>query len=419
MKNKTKFKQTETCGEQGRTIGRIPEGWEEKEIQEVADVVGGGTPSTKEADNFNGNIPWITPKDLSNYKFRHISRGERNISQKGLEQSSAKLLPANTILLTTRAPVGYVAISKNEVTTNQGFHSLISKSGVSFEFLYYLLKSNTEVLKSHASGTTFGELSGSTLKSLKFVFPELSEQRAIAKILSDLDEKIELNNQMNKTLESMAQAIFKEWFVDFHFPGYEKVKMVDSELGKIPLGWKTDKLDNCIEFFKGKKPIDVTEEKKEGYLPQILIETLNGGRFLYANKTNAIICEENDIIMVMDGASSGRVEIGFNGILGSTLAKVALKNDDLNNEYLYFILLLNEQDIKENTTGSAIPHADKNKILSTQIVIPCKEFLISFREIIINVFAKIRVNKKEIKTLFQLRDSLLPKLMSGKIRVDN
>ena len=110
MKQETKFKDTE--------IGKIPEDWDVKKICQVAEVIGGGTPSTKVSDYWGGQIAWITPKDLSNFKFRLIKNGERNITKEGLKNSSAKLLPKGTVLLTTRAPVGYLAIADNEITTN-------------------------------------------------------------------------------------------------------------------------------------------------------------------------------------------------------------------------------------------------------------------------------------------------------------
>src|SRR5690606_37272247 len=249
MKSRTKFKQTE--------IGLIPEDWEVKTIHTIAEVVGGGTPSTKNPAYWDGDIPWITPRDLSNFRFRYIEKGERNITKEGLQNSSARLVPEGTILLTTRAPVGYLAISKKEVSTNQGFRNLIPKEGVTTEFLFYLLRNNVEILKSNSSGTTFGELSGSRLKSLQFAFPTVSEQRAIVKILSDLDSKIELNQQMNKTLEEIGKAIFKHWFIDFEFPNEEGKPYKSSggemvyneELGKeVPKGWNVGSLKNFAEL---------------------------------------------------------------------------------------------------------------------------------------------------------------------------
>src|SRR4030042_4215484 len=187
-KGKVKFKESE--------IGMIPEDWEVLSIADVSEVIGGGTPSTKISEYWDGDIAWITPRDLSNFKYRYIQKGERNITKKGLDNSSAKLLPKNTVLLTTRAPVGYLAIANNEVTTNQGFRSLIPNRNTNSEFLFYLLKNNVEVLKANSTGTTFGELSGSALKSFNFSFPKIKEQSVIAEILSSLDDKIELNQQM-------------------------------------------------------------------------------------------------------------------------------------------------------------------------------------------------------------------------------
>ena len=239
--------------------------WSEKPIGEVAKIVGGSTPSTKVPENFGGNIPWITPKDLSNSQNRYIYHGKRNLSQKGLEDCSAKLLPQGTVLLSTRAPIGYVAIAGTNITTNQGFRNLLfDKNIVDPEFAYYWLTSNTEELERHASGSTFKELSGSALKNIRMPIPPLSEQRDIAHILGTLDDKIELNRRMSETLEAMAQALFKSWFVDFapvrakiegrwrpgeslpglpaHLYDFFPDRLVPSDLGNIPEDWTVQDL---------------------------------------------------------------------------------------------------------------------------------------------------------------------------------
>ena len=189
--------------------------WREVAIGDIADIVGGATPSTQDPDNFGGDIPWLTPKDLSGPHDRYIAQGARHLSQQGLDSCSAKLLPAGAVLLSTRAPVGYVAIAKNPIATNQGFRSLIVREGVSAEYLYYWLFTHTEELERHASGSTFHELSGSALKSIKLQLPPLGEQRRIAGVLGALDDKIELNRRMAQTLEQIARALFRSWFVDF------------------------------------------------------------------------------------------------------------------------------------------------------------------------------------------------------------
>ena len=244
--------------------------WKKIKLTDVADVVGGGTPSTKEASYWNGNVPWLTPKDLSGYNKRYISSGERNISKSGLDNSSAVLLPASSVLLTSRAPIGYIAIAKNPIATNQGFKSLVLKRGHYPEFYYYLLKANVEYIQNMGSGSTFKEVSGSVVKELTFLVPEYDEQKRIAEVLGAFDDKIELLQKQNKTLEEMAKAIFKSWFVDFDIvrakqKGEKKEDIirnyhlteelynlfpssfVDSSLGPIPTGWEVKNLDSLCD----------------------------------------------------------------------------------------------------------------------------------------------------------------------------
>jgi len=393
--NTNKFKQTE--------IGEIPEDWNLLAIDNVAEVVGGGTPSTKDATNFGGDIPWITPKDLSNFSFRYISRGERNITIKGLQDSSAKLLPSNTVLLTTRAPVGYVAIAKNEITTNQGFRSLIPRQNVSSEYLYYLLKINTERLKSNASGTTFGELSGSTLKSLKFPFPSITEQSAIAKILSDLDEKIELNYQMNKTLESIAQALFKRWFVDFEFPGYEKTKFVKG----LPGGWGIRSIGDVIELAYGKAL--KKDRRQPGKIP------------VYGS--NGQVGWHNEVLVKGPGIVIGRK--GNPGIVTwaptdffpiDTSFYVVIKDTNLS---MYYLLhALSNINLASLEADSAVPGLNRNIAYNTEILVPSAEVVKEFDKFVKPLFGRVLMNNQEVISLTSIRNSLLPKLMSGKIRIE-
>ena len=175
--------------------------WEMKKLSELGTIVGGATPSTKNEEYYNGEIPWITPKDLSSFSERYIKRGERNITQLGFENCSTHLIPPKSILFTSRAPIGYIAISSNEICTNQGFKSIIPHENTDYLFLYYLLKHNKEKIESMGSGTTFKEVSGSVMKNIEVCIPsDKCEQEKIASILNCLDEKIELNNKINDNL---------------------------------------------------------------------------------------------------------------------------------------------------------------------------------------------------------------------------
>lgn len=171
-------------------------------LSELGEIVGGATPSTKNKFNYGGNISWITPKDLTEKKGRFINKGERNITKEGFENSSTKMLPINSILFSSRAPIGYIAINNmNEVCTNQGFKSIIPNDKINYMFLYYLLKFNKDRIESLGSGTTFKEISGAVMKNIVVCIPENKiDQLKIAKVLSKIDEKIELNTHINNNL---------------------------------------------------------------------------------------------------------------------------------------------------------------------------------------------------------------------------
>ena len=199
-------------------------------IKDIASIKNGSTPSTSDESNYDGDIVWITPKDLSNQKSKYIWKGERNISQKGYSSCSTTLLPKGTILLSSRAPIGLLSISKVELCTNQGFKNIVVNDKVNNEYLYYLLKTKIKEIEGLGSGTTFKEVSKTTLENFSLMMEDdTTKQQSIAKVLSTIDDKIELNNKINKELEQMAKILYDYWFVQFEFPAgikgaYKSVK---------------------------------------------------------------------------------------------------------------------------------------------------------------------------------------------------
>jgi len=178
---------------------------------EIADVIGGGTPRTSDPQNFEGgDIPWITPADLSGYTEKFIASGSRHITRKGLESSSARMLPAGAVLYTSRAPIGYVAIAKNPMATNQGFKSFVLKEGVLPEYVYWWLKGSKQTAESYASGTTFLELSGANAKKLPIPMVSLTRQREIVaeieKQFSRLDEAVANLQRVKANLKRYEKA---------------------------------------------------------------------------------------------------------------------------------------------------------------------------------------------------------------------
>ena len=179
--------------------GKMPEGWKVGKLSEIGTIVGGSTPSKAKKDYYTNNgIAWITPKDLSNDKSKFISHGETDITELGFENSSAIKMPKGTVLYSSRAPIGYIAIAKNEVTTNQGFKSVIPNPNVGNAYIYYFLKSNFELIDNMASGSTFKEISGTAMKNVPVLIPDDRNLFAFQSFCNSIfteQEKLEAENK--------------------------------------------------------------------------------------------------------------------------------------------------------------------------------------------------------------------------------
>lgn len=402
----------------GRNWGRLGMKYEWKEctIADLGEVVGGATPSTKKPENYeNGDISWITPKDLSTFNGRFITRGERNITEIGLNSCSTRLLPLNSVLFSSRAPIGYVAIAAKEMCTNQGFKSVIPNSDTDYMFLYYLLKFNKGNIENMGSGTTFKEVSGNTMKSIKVYIPvDIEEQRKIASILSALDDKIELNNRINENLESQAQAIFKSWF------GADIENLNPSNCKS--LGELVTSVDN-----RGKTP-PLSNEKTE--YPIIDVRALSGsGRIINFSNCTKYVEEETynnwfrnghpkdyDILISTVGSlAEMKIYLGNIGCIAQNV--VGFRSKGLSPIYLYQYLNYIRKELVSYNIGSVQPSIKVTHIIKHPIFIPENDKIEKFDMLIKDYTLKIYNNCCENKRLVELRDTLLPKLMNGEIDV--
>lgn len=179
-------------------------------LGDIADIINGATPSTSCEDNYDGEIVWITPKDLSEQKAKYVERGSRNITQKGFNSCSAQMIPAYNILMSSRAPIGLLAINKAECCTNQGFKNIVvDRSICDVDFLYYYLKYHIKEIEALGSGTTFKEVSKVSLQQFEITIPSLDVQKHIASILADIDQKIALNRAINDNLPTLDRSSAK------------------------------------------------------------------------------------------------------------------------------------------------------------------------------------------------------------------
>lgn len=395
--------------------------WIECKISDIGTVVGGATPSTKKIENYEGgNIAWITPKDLSTLSGRYIQCGERNITEIGLKSCSTQLLPKNTVLFSSRAPIGYVAIAANEVCTNQGFKSVIPNEATDPLFLFYLLKYNKDKIEAMGSGTTFKEVSGNTMKNIIVRVPSDKEvQKNIASILGTLDDKIEENERINNNLEQQVQAIFKSWFVDFEPFGK-----------KMPIDWCNGTINDLSkDIVCGKTP---TTKKTYYYgtdIPFITIPdmhdkiyTINTERYLSvlgANTQAKKNLPKNSICVSCIGTAG----------LVTLVAEVSQTNQQINSiipkdgfspYYIYLLMQTLSYTInKLGQSGSTIVNLNKSQFAKIQVTIPAISVMSDFDKIVSPMFEKILQNQKENLHLSLIRENLLPKLMSGELDVSD
>lgn len=364
--------------------------WVERKIADIGTVVGGATPSTKKLENYeDGEIAWITPKDLSTFSSRYIERGERNITEIGLKSCSTQLLPPNTVLFSSRAPIGYVAIAANEVCTNQGFKSVIPNENTDPLFLFYLLKYNKDKIEGMGSGTTFKEVSGNTMKNILVNVPtDKKVQEKIAAILGSIDDKIEENERINNNLEQQAQAIYQQMFI-----------------GNRNANWKEGKLSDlvAVKYGKDHKKLD------DGCYPVYG----SGGIMRYVEKPlyigeSVLIPRKGTLnnVMYVNGAFWSVDTMFYTEMLRPNIAK-----------FVYHFV--KGKDLASLNAGSAVPSMTTNILNAMQLYIPDDETLCIFEDAVTPMYAQMQENENQSVILAKLRDTLLPKLISGELAVSD
>ncbi len=317
---------------------------------------------------------------------------------------------------------------------NQSCYGIRVKEECDQNFLYYLLKNEITTLKNNTHGSVFSTITKDTFKVIAVNLPPLEEQKAIADILSSLDDKIELNNQMNATLEEMAQALFKQWFVDFEFPNengqpYKSSggEMVDSELGEIPKGWEVDSLQGLVNtVITGKTPSTKIKENYGTEYPFITIPDMHNKTFVTKTERNLSNLGNNTQLNKLIPKNSINVSCIATVGLVTINAYPAHTNQQINSViceeeemyYFYEYFKLRVEELKAiGASGSTTLNVNKSQFEQVKYMYPTKYLLTKYQLRVKNIYTKICNNQKENETLAELRNSLLPKLMSGEIRV--
>ena len=410
--------------------------WKEVRLGEVCSrVCSGGTPKSTNLSYYGGEIPWLNTKEID---FNRIYSTEKTITESGLSNSSAKWIVPNTVTVAMYgATAGKSCIVKVPMTTNQACCNLtINEEVADYEFVYYTLKNDYTTLASLANGGAQQNLNAQIIKDYVLQMPSLADQHRIAAILSSLDWKIELNNKINADLEEMAQAIFKNWFVDFE--PFKDGKFVDSELGMIPEGWKVSQIADIPHILEtGKRPKGGAVEKG---IPSVGAEHVKGMCAYDYSKTKYITpdfaaklktgkIEGYELMIYKDGGKPGYFIPNFSIFgegypfrecyLNEHVFKLDFNRDKGFNIFCYFFFKTDVIMSYFNSQGAkaAIPGINKKDVENIYILSPENEAVKEFGKFALPLFEQMLKNAVENRTLSLLRDTLLPRLMSGELEV--
>ncbi len=398
--------------------------WKEYRISEIGRVITGKTPPTAESENYGGILPFITPSDMKGQKYIDVT--ERTVSIKGIKYVKTLLIPPKTVFVSCiGSDMGKVGMTKVESVTNQQINSIVVNEGIEPDYVYYNLYSRKDELQRLAtSGSAQPILNKGHFSQLKILVPPLPEQKAIASILGALDDKIELNRKMNETLEAMARAIFKSWFVDFDpIPGIGPHKeWQDSPLGKIPKGWRVGTLGELVDFINER--VEVTPEKdNEKYiaLDDMPLRSIDLAQYRAGVEVNSSIIRfrEGDVLFGAMRPYFHKVGLAqFDGITRTTTFVLRPKKS---NACLFALMNFFSDTVIEYATsvsvGSTIPYIKWDALSIFQIILPTEDLIKKYNDFTTPMIHQIKMNSKQSRTLASIRDALLPKLLSGEIKV--
>jgi len=378
--------------------------WQPEPIKNVASrITSGGTPSTKIQEYYGGNIPWLNTKEVN---FKPITKTEQCISDLGLASSSAKWIEKNSIVVAMYgATAGKSAITRIPLTTNQACCNItVDDTKADYRFVYYSLVDSYSELENLASGAAQQNLNVSLISNYEIPLPPLPEQKAIAAVLSSLDDKIDLLHRQNKTLEAMAETLFRQWFIEEAQEDWEFGKLGDEfdfTMGQSPSGESFNEDKIGIPMFQGNADFGFR-------FPTERIYTTDPKRF--ADKFDTLI--------------SVRAPVGAQNMalarccIGRGVAAFRYKANKSFYTYTYFKLRSLMGEIQKfDDEGTVFGSIGKSDFEAIDVTLPPLEVIVHFEEIAKPINDRVISNCSQIRTLEKLRDTLLPKLMSGEARV--
>jgi type I restriction enzyme S subunit len=414
--------------------------WKQVRIGEIGQIITGHTPSRKEPRYFGGKYPWIKPTDIEK-NIRFVQKTDENFSDLAYEKYKKALLPKLATCVVTIGTVGEkICLTKESSFTNQAVNAIIpNNTQYDSMFVFYLLKYNLPLVAKRDSGTASGRhnISKVNFSNIPITVPVLLEaQKRISRTLALFDDLIEINLERIRILEEVAKAIFNEWFVDFRFPGHNHLEMASSKLGRVPSSWDLVRLADVLDALEsGSRPkggIDSTVRD----IPSIGAENIIGlGTYDYSKEKyvtkqffqrmkHGHVCN-GDVLLYKDGAGIGQKAMFRNGFPHQECCInehvfILRTNERCNQSYLYFWLDLPTmtQRIKDLNANAAQPGINQSQVKGLPILVPDSSLLRAFEDLTEPLLTELFNLANKNRVLYEIRDLLLPRLMSGETNVD-
>lgn len=386
--------------------------YEKVKISELVSMRGGGTPKTDIDEYWGGDVQWLTPTEISDGEIVYVESTERNPTQEGIDNSSAKILPEGTVLMTSRATVGVPVINRKEMATNQGFISMRTTDRLYNLYLFYWIKNNRERIKRRATGSTYDEISQTQMKEFEIQLPPINEQKKIANLIYTIDRKIELNRELAELLEKTAYAIYESWF-----EAYEPYDISDNQ--EYPKEFEKYSISEVLDVKYGYAfDSDMFNQEEQGE-PLIRIRNISDGytdTYTTEEYDDEYRLNTGDVVAGLDGTFKPDIWRGRDGLLNQRVVRFRPTERILNSKmYTNLSTKTPFKKMSRQATGTTVEHIHKKDIDNSDIIVPDKESVKRFKEITEPMFKDIVRIESENRKLDQLRDYLLPQLMSGEV----
>ena len=399
-----------------------------EKLSDVVTIISGGTPKTSVKEFWDGDIDWLAVADF-NSSNRYVSSASKKITDLGLNNSNTKMLEKGDLIISARGTVGAIAQLTKPMAFNQSCFGLRGKKDkLDTDYLYYWLKNYVDVLLNKSQGSVFNTINLSTFDDIKIELPSIVDQRKISNLLTLLDDKISLNNQINQELEAMAKTLYDYWFVQFDFPD-QNDKPYKSSGGKmvyhpelkreIPEGWGVSNLFDAAEVQYG-YPFSTDYFNSTGAgVPVIRIRDILGNditNYSTEEVEDKYRINVGDVLIGMDGNFHMNYWIKENCYLNQRVVKV--NSDKLPNMVLKYqiepFIKLREKSVSRTTVG----HLSDKDLKAINVILPKEKNLSPIFERFESILKNIIINQQQNQELTRLRDWLLPMLMNGQVKVE-